>query len=59
MVNAGVPERMAMTVTRHKTRAVFDQYHIVSPADLQAVARRLSEAEPARHSHLDVAMGTQ
>ena len=29
-------------VTGHKTRAVFDRYHIVSPADLQEVARRLA-----------------
>jgi hypothetical protein len=42
MVNAGVPERVAMTVTGHKTRAVFDCYHIVSPGDLQDVARRLA-----------------
>jgi integrase len=42
MVNAGVSERVAMTVTGHKTRAVFDRYHIVSPGDLQDVARRLA-----------------
>jgi hypothetical protein len=40
LVNAGVSERVAMRISGHKARAVFDRYHIPSTADVTAAMQR-------------------
>jgi integrase len=43
MKRAGVQDKLAMEITGHRTRSVFDRYNIVDETDLRGAGERLEE----------------
>ena len=43
MVRAGVPAAVAMMITGHRTRSVFERYNIVDQSEFEIVGDKMNE----------------
>ena len=43
MVRAGIPEKLAMAISGHMTRHVFDRYNMTTDKDLADAGAKLTE----------------
>jgi hypothetical protein len=56
LLDLGVPESVAMKISGHKTRQVFERYDIIDESDIREAGRKLNEKQKS-NALLEIAFG--
>jgi hypothetical protein len=53
MIRSGIPDLVAMKISGHKTRSVFDRYNVTSEEDVKDACEKMSTAYDQARKKLD------